>query len=153
METYELFRATYVSEDEDVFTLDAPELVWRCELPFDSLAIAQAVRSMKHSLRYMQDMEPVFELLAYEEGAEIPREVKLPDVYLSASTSIPIFGCISREYQVVYREPDQVRAYQTPLQELISEIVEYWRRRHIERFCDDDPDFNEVEADVDYDDE
>lgn len=153
METYELFRATHVSEDEDVFTLDAPELVWRCELPFDSLAIAQAVRSMKRSLRYMQDREPVFELLAYEEGAEIPREVKLPDVYLSASTTIPIFGCISREYQVVYREPGQVRAYKTPLQELISEIVEYWRRRRIDKFCYEDPDFDEVEADVDYDDE
>lgn len=153
MQTYELFRADYVSEDQDTFTLDVPVLVWRCELPYDALAVAQAVKSMKRSLRYMQDMEPIFELLCYEEGAEIPREVKLPDVYLSASTTVPIFGCINREYMVMYREPGQVRAYKTPLQELFSEIVDYWRRRHIDKFCDDDSDFDEVEADVDYDDE
>lgn len=153
MQTYELFRADPVSEDQDIYTYGAPVLVWRRELPFDTLAIAQSVKSMKRSLRYMRDMDPVFELLCYEEGAEIPREVKLPDVYLSASTTIPIFGCIGREYQVVYRQPDQPRAYQTPLQELISEIVDYWRRRHIDRFCDDDPEFYGIEADADYDDE
>ncbi len=153
MQTYELFRADHVGEDQDTYTLGAPVLVWRCELPFDALAIAQAVKSMKRSLRSMQDMDPAFELLCYEESAEIPREVKLPDVYLSASTTVPILGCISREYQVVYREPGQLRAYQTPFQELISEIMDYWRRRHIDKFCDDDSDFDEVEADVDYDDE